>query len=71
MVHERYYTDTRQATEKFQAFRQTMQEARGIRERAKTPIAIGITESADLDAAEKGGVLNINRERSCVPSGTD
>ena len=61
MVYERFYADTEEATVKFEAFRRTMRECKVVQERAKTPIAIGITEAADMDSSERQSVCNIAR----------
>jgi len=62
MVYERFYTDTEEATIKFQAFQKTMRECKVLHERSKTPIAIGITEVADMECKERQTVCNIARQ---------
>ena len=61
MVYERFYENTEEATLKFAAFQNTMRECKGIQQRAKTPIAIGITEVADMDSRERQSAYNIAR----------
>ena len=62
MVYERFYENTEEATAKFEAFRKTMRECKGIQQRTKTPIAIGITEVADMDSSERQSAYNIARQ---------
>jgi len=62
MVYERFYTDTEEATAKFRAFQQTMRECKGLTQRAKTPIAIGITEEADKEGSERRKPFKLARE---------
>jgi hypothetical protein len=64
MVYERFYSDEEEATAKFAVFQKTMHECKGLQERAKTPLSIGITEVADMENSERQSVCNIVRQSS-------